>query len=257
MKLIDFIQSVLIKKIGRTSTAIDLSFKYGFTSGVLMDYVYQNRSSGKYFIGKLIDRIFLNNIGWQAVRERKSNLMQCIMQIIDNKGRLNIFDMACGPGSYLIDALSQRNSNKIKVICQDLNDDSLKTIKTRLDKASIYNAKLVKGSLFDKIDSNKSDLVIVAGVYEWMINDDDVKRSMAVVESQLEPGGDFLFTHLSGHKQLSMVENTFIDFNQDPVRMKIRDNRSIAMWAEELNLIIYKQIQDENGLHTVTWCKKK
>ena len=62
-----------MKTFGFLSKGISLGLKYGFDSGISLDYIYKNQANGKLFIGKFIDRFYLNQIGWAGVRERKKN----------------------------------------------------------------------------------------------------------------------------------------------------------------------------------------
>ncbi len=68
------IQKLLLNQLGSLSQGISIGLKYGFDSGVTLDYVYENEAKGKTFIGKLIDQNYLNSIGWKGIRQRKINM---------------------------------------------------------------------------------------------------------------------------------------------------------------------------------------
>ncbi|MEM8799984.1 MAG: class I SAM-dependent methyltransferase family protein [Pseudomonadota bacterium] len=59
-----------LNTVGRLSNGIRIGQTYGFDSGVMLDYVYTNRASGKGIIGRAIDRGFLNSKGWRCIRNR-------------------------------------------------------------------------------------------------------------------------------------------------------------------------------------------
>ena len=61
----------LMKGPGRLSDGIDLGCKHGFDSGIMLDYIYANRAGGLNLAGRLIDRAYLNAIGWRGIRVRR------------------------------------------------------------------------------------------------------------------------------------------------------------------------------------------
>jgi hypothetical protein len=63
-----------MKTGGRLSDGIRLGLETGFDSGSTLDYVYRNRPSGITPIGRLIDWLYLNAVGWRGIRIRKQNL---------------------------------------------------------------------------------------------------------------------------------------------------------------------------------------
>ena len=68
----------LMKGPGRLSRGIDLGWKHGFDSGVMLDYIYENRPQGLTPLGRLIDRSYLNAIGWRGIRVRRTLLEQAL-----------------------------------------------------------------------------------------------------------------------------------------------------------------------------------
>ena len=50
----------------------------GFDSGSTLDYVYENEARGAGPIGRMIDRTFLDAIGWRGIRQRKLHLEELI-----------------------------------------------------------------------------------------------------------------------------------------------------------------------------------
>ncbi|HEX2221515.1 MAG TPA: class I SAM-dependent methyltransferase family protein, partial [Candidatus Limnocylindria bacterium] len=60
--------AVALRTVGRLSAGIDLGFRAGFDSGLMMEYVYANRAQGRSPLGRLIDRAYLDAIGWQGIR---------------------------------------------------------------------------------------------------------------------------------------------------------------------------------------------
>src|SRR5579885_3819366 len=61
----------LLASAGRASRGIRIGYRYGFDSGTMLDYVYEDEAHGIAGIGALIDRAYLNAIGWRAIRARR------------------------------------------------------------------------------------------------------------------------------------------------------------------------------------------
>ena len=40
----------------------------GFDSGSTLDYVYQNQAHGRTALGRLVDRSYLDAVGWRGIR---------------------------------------------------------------------------------------------------------------------------------------------------------------------------------------------
>ncbi|PYJ50389.1 MAG: hypothetical protein DME83_09615, partial [Verrucomicrobia bacterium] len=61
-----------LKAAGRLSNGVDLGWRNGFDSGLSLDYVYKNQPHGTTSVGRLIDKSYLNSIGWRGIRQRRT-----------------------------------------------------------------------------------------------------------------------------------------------------------------------------------------
>src|SRR5215831_8806190 len=62
-----------LKLASRLSRGIEIGWRSGFDSGLSLDYVYKNEPTGWSPLGRLIDKSYLNSIGWRGIRQRKAN----------------------------------------------------------------------------------------------------------------------------------------------------------------------------------------
>ncbi|MDR1367644.1 MAG: class I SAM-dependent methyltransferase family protein, partial [Candidatus Accumulibacter sp.] len=60
----------LLKLAGKFSDGIRLGHQTGFDSGSSLDYIYRDTASGNGFIGRAIDRSYLDAVGWRGIRKR-------------------------------------------------------------------------------------------------------------------------------------------------------------------------------------------
>jgi len=69
---------VLMRTIGRPSKGIEIGYAHGFDSGVMLDHVYDNRAKGRFLVGRLIDRVYLDAPGGAGIRNRGELLRKTI-----------------------------------------------------------------------------------------------------------------------------------------------------------------------------------
>ncbi|MCZ6127728.1 class I SAM-dependent methyltransferase family protein, partial [Escherichia coli] len=67
-----------MKLFGAHSAGLHLGMSTGFDSGSSLDYVYQNQPQGSNAFGRLVDKIYLNSVGWRGIRQRKTHLQMLI-----------------------------------------------------------------------------------------------------------------------------------------------------------------------------------
>src|SRR5918999_799183 len=113
-----------LSTVGRLSEGIRTGYRHGFDSGTVLDYVYENRPRGAAGIGRVIDRVYLNAIGWRAIRARATLLGSVLgSEIASRPGRpVRILDVAASPGRYLQDvllALPPADRERVRVLCRD------------------------------------------------------------------------------------------------------------------------------------------
>ncbi|MCW2482574.1 bifunctional alpha/beta hydrolase/class I SAM-dependent methyltransferase, partial [Candidatus Symbiopectobacterium sp. NZEC135] len=98
-----------MKMLGTQSTGVRLGFETGFDSGSTLDYVYRNQPQGSSALGRLIDKQYLNSVGWRGIRQRKIHLQMLIQQavtaLVEEGKTVRVVDVAAGHGRYVLDAL--------------------------------------------------------------------------------------------------------------------------------------------------------
>ncbi|MGA1824330.1 MAG: class I SAM-dependent methyltransferase family protein, partial [bacterium] len=96
---------LFIHTVGRQSKGISLCQKFGLTSGMTLDYIYQNSPSGSTILGKWIDKVFLSHVGWECIRVRKKQLQAYLESALNNSmsrlDEVHIVDIAAGPAQYI------------------------------------------------------------------------------------------------------------------------------------------------------------
>lgn len=255
---------LLVQTVGKLSDGIRIAQKDGFTSGKMVDYVCRNRASGKLGIGKLLDRIYLSNKGWQAVRVRRANTEELIERAIRRQlevsGEVFLLDVASGPAQYILDVLSKFRDSPIEAICWDTQEQWL-------DEGQAMAADMgIRSVLYERCDAmdpqsysrllRRPNVVVASGFYEWMHDDQRVKESMRLIHDALRAGGYFAFSAQTGHVDLRMVNHVFKGFDGEALRITVRPPARIHDWAKQRGFEIVESRSDEWNYHVVSLGQK-
>jgi hypothetical protein len=120
-----------------------------------LDYVYRNRAHGRLGFGRLIDRVYLDAIGWRAIRARRVLLKQGLKQEVECKlvhGRpIRLLDAAAGLGRYLQELVQENDlgRDELLVLCRDLSQDGLMQGARQAEEAGLQNVFYECGNAFE------------------------------------------------------------------------------------------------------------
>lgn len=193
---------------------VKLGFDTGFDSGSTLDYVYRNRPSGKSAIGKLIDRNYLNSIGWRGIRQRKlhaEELLRLAMAKLRVQGEaVRIVDIAAGHGRYILEALEGMQQRPDSILLRDYSDINVRDGAALIEHKGLGDiARFVKGDAFDRDDlaalDPKPTLAVVSGLYELFGSNQMVGDSLAGLAAAVEEGGYLVYTGQPWHPQLELI----------------------------------------------------
>lgn len=259
---------LMMRTAGKASDGIALGFRRGFDSGEMLDYVYRNRASGRFLIGRVFDRFYLNSIGWKAIRARKQLLKRILHAEISARRAagepVSVADVASGPGLYLLELcreLELGGDGSVTVLCRDLDESGLRAGRTAAGEAGL--AALVRYETGDACDPEslaaitpRPDIVIVSGLYELFIDPGPIQRSMAGIHSLLKPGGILVFTTQVSHPQLELIENVLVNRDGEPWRMICRPAGEAEAMAIGAGFAVRRTELEPNGLFAVTVCER-
>ena len=258
-----FFTKLALRTVGRWSDGIRLAMKEGFTSGIMLDYIYKNKPSGKFVVGKMIDRIFLEHEGWRVVRERKDNLCANLEKAIDStlksKDSVRLCDVAAGPALYITDVLKKYKDKNVSAEIRDIDARWLEEAKKRADAKGLKLTYRVANALekSDFLFDTTPDIFVASGFYDWFNDAEMIKKSMRLIYESLPQNGYFAFTNQTGHVALEMTNYLFKDFNDKPLEMVTWDSALINSWVEEIGFTISDIRKDEKGYYSNVLAVKK
>src|SRR5262249_2421839 len=144
----------VLKTIGRLSRGIALGCKSGFDSGVTLDYVYENNPQGITPLGRMIDRAYLNSVGWRGIRVRRNHLERMLGETVEQAhagGRpVRLLDIASGPGRSLLDTLREMRDIPITALLRDYKEENLAAARRIAADFGLTGVSVVHGDAFDR-----------------------------------------------------------------------------------------------------------
>jgi len=254
----------LVQTVGKTSDGIRISFDSGLVSGIMLDYIYRNQPSGRFLIGRLVDRIYLSHRGWKVVRIRKSNLQRLIHEAISIQRKLRrspaLLDVASGPSQYMLDVLSEDGMDDVQAVCRDLDQQSLELGRRNAAERGIRSVSFESGDALSAASlaevEPRCNIAVSSGFYDWIADDDIVQKSISLLYDLLPDGGCFVFTNQSGHVDLEMVNTIFVGSGSQPLQMVVRPSEIVNGWAKAQGFEILQTTSDSWGHYSVTLAQK-
>ncbi len=199
---------------GLFSRGMETGVRTGFDSGSTLDYVYEDEARGLGPGGRLIDRQFLDAIGWRGIRQRKVHLEELIGKALARlraAGRpLRVLDIAAGHGRYVLDAVAASEAKPESIRLQDyspINVDKGTALITERGLSGV--AEFHRADAFDTEGlaavAPRPTLAIVSGLYELFPDNALIEASLAGLARAMEPGALLLYTGQPWHPQLEMI----------------------------------------------------
>jgi len=199
---------------GIFSKGIATGLRTGFDSGSTLDYVYEDEPRGLGPGGRLIDRQFLDAIGWRGIRQRKVHLEELIGKALarlkaEDKP-LRLLDIAAGHGRYVLDAVAASDAKPDSIRLQDYSPINVDKGTALIAERGLQTvASFHRADAFDTealaATEQRPTLSIVSGLYELFPDNAQIEASLAGLARAMEPGALLLYTGQPWHPQLEMI----------------------------------------------------
>lgn len=223
-------QRNMLKTLGRVSDGMQIGLTHGFDSGESLDYVYRNEAGGKFGFGAIMDRGYLDAVGWRGIRVRKVQLQALLAQAIEAHNRpapLRILDVAAGSARYVLETVKRFQDKPIEVTLRDFaqhNVDRARQLAADLQlKAKV---ECVQRDAFSTDsyagDEGSYDIAIVSGLFELFADNAMVLRALEGMVRSLRPGGCLIYTAQPWHPQLEMIAGTLTNHRGTAWQMRPR-----------------------------------
>jgi alpha-beta hydrolase superfamily lysophospholipase/SAM-dependent methyltransferase len=253
-----------MKSSGALSRGIGIGNQYGFDSGVMLDYVYENQSGGRTPIGRIIDHFYLNSIGWRGIRVRRQNLERILRQAMTDlhaAGRpVRVLDIAAGPGRYVLGVMKQTPGVSATAVLRDYQQGNLDAAKKLAGEFGVRDVEFLRGDAFDRESlaaaSPRPTIAIVSGLYELFPANEPVLRSRRGVADALEPGGVLIYTNQPWHPQVEFIARSLINREGEPWIMRRRTQAEMDALVAAARFEKVSQDIDPWGIFSVSLARR-
>jgi alpha-beta hydrolase superfamily lysophospholipase/SAM-dependent methyltransferase len=251
-----------LKLGGRLSRGIALGHATGFDSGSTLDYVYRNQAQGVPVIGTMIDRTYLDSIGWRGIRIRKTHVEELLRKAfarVRTRGLpLRVMDVAAGHGRYVLDAITTSDIKPDSILLRDYSNINVRDGRALIAERGLYSiAQFVQGDAFDRDDlaqvSPTPTVAVVSGLYELFPDNDQVAASLAGIAAAVPPGGCLVYTGQPWHPQLELIARALTSHRQGQAWvMRRRTQAEMDQLVEAAGFRKLEQRIDAFGIFTVS-----
>ncbi len=257
----------VLSTAGRSSQGVRTGYQHGFDSGTMLDYVYVNKAHGTFGVGKLIDRVYLNAVGWRAIRARRDLLKSMLSAEVEHNRALGqptrLLDVAAGPGRYLQELLQECGPQQgdLRILCRDLAPAGVEQGRRQAEANRLQAIHYEQGDAFNPAPTDAAlggapNVIVVSGLYELLLEDETIQKSLERLYELLAPGGAIYFTTQTNHPQLEFIANVLPNRDGLPWVMKCRAVGQLESWAKQAGFKKIESRGEKVGLFTVTTGRK-
>ena len=204
------------------SDGVKLGFDTGFDSGSTLDYVYRNQPSGSGPLGRLIDRNYLDSIGWRGIRQRKLHaeepLRLAMQRLREEQREVRIVDIAAGHGRYILEALQGVEPLPESILLRDYSEinvrDGSALIESRASPASPASSRAMPSIAPTWRRCNRSRASGGFRALRAVRRQPHGRRLLAGLGEALEEGGYLVYTGQPWHPQLELIARALTSHRQ-------------------------------------------
>lgn len=256
---------LMLKTVGRLSRGIRLGWREGFDSGVMLDHVYRNQAQGFPLIGKLIDRNYLDAVGWRGIRVRAQNLRELLEAEIKAQhaaGKpVHILDIAAGPGRYVLETMKALPDIPIRATLRDYKQANLDAARELARELGLSDRVTIEhGDAFDQASvgaiAPKPTIGIISGLLELFPGNEQPRRAIAGVHEALEPGGALIYTCQPWHPQVEFIARVLTNREGEPWIMRRRSQEEMDQLVRVAGFTKSDQRIDQWGIFTVSVARR-
>ena len=258
-------QRLGMRTLLRLSQGVRVGWARGFDSGESLDYVYENRPRGRSPLGRLIDRQYVDAIGWRGIRQRRVHLERLLGEAIaraDAAGRpVRLLDVAAGPGRYLLETLRRFPQVPATARLRDRSPSALAAGRALAAALGLADAVTYEpGDAFDEAAlaalTPRPTVAVVSGLYELFPDNAPVRASLRGLHAALEDGGELLYTNQPWHPQVEMIARTLPNRDGQPWVMRRRTQAEMDALVRAAGFTKLGMEIDRWGIFTVSVARK-
>lgn len=255
----------------RLSRGMQIGRRAGFDSGASLDYIYRDQAKGtpgSGCVGRLVDRIYLDAIGWRGIRVRKRHVEEMIGDALNRLAmsgeQVRLLDIAAGHGRYVLDAVGRHAfspESPPSILLRDFDPDNVRAGQALIRDAGLADvARFEPGDAFDAESlgaiAPKANLAVVSGLYELFPDNALVGRSLGGLAQAVEPGGYLIYTGQIWHPQLELIARCLNSHRGEAWVMRCRAQGELDRLVAAAGFEKIDQRIDAWGIFTVSLARR-
>ena len=253
---------------GLLSSGIRTGLVTGFDSGSSLDYVYRDTATatGGGLLGRMVDRNYLDAIGWRGIRVRRTHLHELLR---DAATRLraagqpvHVLDIAAGHGRYVLEALAEGDVRADRIALRDFSGVNVEKGRDLIAQRGMgHLARFDQGDAFDTAALAAIDppptLAIVSGLYELFPDNAQVWASLEGLRAAVPVGGYLVYTNQPWHPQLEFIARALTSHRGGQAWvMRRRSQQEMDELVREAGFRKIEQRIDRWGIFTVSLAQR-
>ena len=253
---------------GLLSSGIRTGLVTGFDSGSSLDYVYRDTATatGGGPLGRMVDRNYLDAIGWRGIRVRRTHLHELLR---DAATRLraagqpvHVLDIAAGHGRYVLEALAEGDVRADRIALRDFSGVNVEKGRDLIAQRGMgHLARFDQGDAFDTAALAAIDppptLAIVSGLYELFSDNAQVWASLEGLRAAVPLGGYLVYTNQPWHPQLEFIARALTSHRGGQAWvMRRRSQQEMDELVREAGFRKIEQRIDRWGIFTVSLAQR-
>jgi hypothetical protein len=254
-----------LQTVGKLSGGIRIGWRQGFDSGESLDYVYRNQATGTTPLGLLIDRIYLNAPGWQAMRRRRQHLETLLQQAIGQLRAagtpVRILDPAAGGGRYVLETVHRMGGDTIAVTLRDWAEDNVNAASDLARELGLAHVQATRGDAFERASlaaiRPRPTITIVSGLYELFPDNRQVAESLAGIADAMDEGAYLIYTNQPYHPQLEMIARVLRNHRGQPWVMRCRAQLEMDSLVRAAGFEKVDTLVDSDGIFAVSLAQRQ
>jgi SAM-dependent methyltransferase len=252
-----------LKTVGKLSNGIRIGYRYGFDSGVMLEYVYRNQPSGITPMGTLIDWAYLNSQGWRGIRQRSELLKHTLRRVLQSHRQqglpCHLLDVACGGGRYDLEVLQSFPPDAIQATLRDYRLENVAKARQLATRLGV-TARIEQADAFNDGDLNqihpRPTVVVVSGLHEILPDDALIRHHFQQLYRIMDSRSTLIFTIQPHHPQLELIARTLPSHTGRPWVMRLRPWQLTRQWAEAAGFQNVRVQMEPNGIFGVVTAEK-
>lgn len=250
----------------RLSHGMAVGREAGYDSGAALDYVYRNRAAGVGWLGRLIDRAYLDAPGWRGIRQRRRHIEElfgtAVARLAEDGIAAHVLDIAAGHGRYLLGLPPELLARVASLHLRDYAERNVAAGRALIARQGLAaKARFEPGDAFDAASlalvEPRPTLAIVSGLYELFQANDPIRASLGGLARAVPPGGCLLYTNQPWHPQLELIARTLTSHRGGaPWVMRRRSQAEMDQLVTEAGFTKLEQRIDRWGIFTVSLARR-